>query len=87
MIFVMRKFLRKRKPLVLEMTRRKFLRKRKPSANVTIPRKQLEKTVFYMARTVNIPVTIALPSNILLRKLKIPGAKRNLRKKRSSISC
>ena len=40
----MREFLRKRKPLVLEMTRRNI----KPNANVTIARKQLNETVFYM---------------------------------------
>ena len=44
-------------------------------------------TVFYMVRTVDIPVTTAVRSNVLLRKLKIPGAKRNLRRKRSSIPC
>ena len=83
MKFLMRKFLRKRKALVLEMTRRN----RKPSANVTIATKQLKESVFYMVRTVDIPVTTDVRSNVLLRKLKIPGARRNLRKKRSSIPC
>ena len=55
----MRKFLRKRKALVLEMTRRN----RKPNANVTIARKQPKENVFYMVRTVDIPVTTVVRSN------------------------
>ena len=83
MIFSMRKFLRKRKALVLEMTRRN----RKPNTNVTTTRKQPKETVFYMVRTVDILVTTVILSNVLLRKLKILEAKRNPRKKRSFIPC